>query len=171
MLGELVHALGQPLTVLGGCRLLARMPQMQEPQSLEDLADQVDRAREIYEAIRLLLEGVGAERIPIDAFVSDWTRRNPGNKLQSDSGHGDGAADSRILEGVVRTTVQSSWPATPILLQEKDGWLEIHGGDRLPLEVPWMLRVALAAAESEEGEGGMVYKLQPFHARVRLHPV
>ena len=170
----MLHAFGQPLTVLGGYRLLARIPDSAEPHLLEELADQVDRANDLYEAMRLLLAGE-EDRISAGVITEEWQRQVPRTRIYLSLDEANGAGDVRVLEGVFRTALRSCAPPSRPSVHVRDGWLEVDGGDALTSAVPWMLRVAEAVAgaetEAEGGETGMVYRLQPFHARVRLDPV
>ena len=170
MLNEMLHALGQPITALGMCRLLARLPESPDAQSLEDLADQVDRARDLYEALRLLLEG-GGEWASAGGAVGRWQERVSPRRLRVYPGEYERGTDSRILEGVLGAAQRSCAPEEGGTVRVVEGWLEVEGGGALTSGVPWMLRVAEAVAAVEGAEVGMVYRLQPFHARVRLFPV
>lgn len=83
---ELLHAMGQPLTILQMCRLFVASPETISEQTmalLPELAEQVERVTELYRGVRSLFEaeagGVPRKRLSLATLVHrllpEWQRR------------------------------------------------------------------------------------------------
>ncbi len=172
LLREMLHALGQPLTVLGGLRLMGRGSGAEE--LLEEMADGAERATAIYRAMRLLVEG---ERggVEVRGVEAEWRRRSLRRGVELRFAGGDGWGESRMLEGVLGAGLRSCEAGGVMRVEVAGGWLEVAGGRECGVEGMWEMRVAERVArvglEGGDAVERVVYKLQPFHARVRLQLV
>lgn len=168
----MLHALGQPLTVLGGWRLIAQLPSAASAELTEEMTEQAERATEIYRGLRLLLEG-GRGEVEVGALAEEWGA-GVGVKGVRLGLHGlCGRVQERVLVGVFAAGLQSCCRGGELRLDGSRGWIEVWGGNELKAGPPWELRVAEAVQRDSLGDGGaaagMVDTLQPFHVRVRVH--
>ncbi len=181
LLHELVHAMGQPLTGLQLCRVLA-LKGGADREALGEMAGQVDSATEVYRALRLLLEaGEGeAEVMEVGAMVqrmeAGWGRRiaRQGGALRVEVGESSG----RVVGGIgVEESFHSVFEAVSsavlagtereITVRGSGAEIVVFGGESgVPREETWTLRVARLLLE--KAGGGVVYSWHPICARVRF---
>lgn len=86
LLGELLHAMGQPLTILQMCRLSAALPDLERDSAstlLPEMAEQVERVTDLYRGVRILFEAeagaVQNEAVSLGTLLCrlepEWQRR------------------------------------------------------------------------------------------------
>ncbi len=196
VLHELVHAMGQPLTILQMGRVLASKggADADYGQVLGEVAGQVDSLTEMYRALRMLIEASEAEAEEMEVagmlrrMEVMWGRRaaRQGGVLRMDvdtmasgvfAGVGVEQALDRIFEGVLHGDVAPARAAA--LAGDADGprtevrvlgdGLEVvfcADGRDVVFAETWTLRVARALIEG--GGGGVAYSGHPVCARVQF---
>lgn len=181
LLDELVHAMGQPLTGLQMCRVLA-MKGAADAEVLGDLAGQVESATEVYRALRMLLEASEgeAETMEVGAMVrrmeADWGRRvdRRGAMLRVEVGESSGRVMGgvgleqgldQVFEAVLREVLAGTEREVTV---RASGAEVVFGGGESGAQIreTWTLRVARLLIEN--AGGCVVYSGHPVCVRVRF---
>ncbi len=187
LLNEMLHALGQPLTALQTCRLLARIPQVRADENvLEEMANQIDTVTEIYQALRMVLETEtgsrkdGEDRLDeiVPQMESRWTRLTSRRgirmtlvcgqmELRCERERLELALD-RIFEAVLSSVPDGATLRVEVAAMGARAQIVLLGGDQT--EPGWRRTWSLRAAESLLGQigGRVVYTFHPFCAEVQL---
>lgn len=182
LLDDLVHAMGQPLTALQMCRVLA-LKGAAEAEAMEDLAAQVESATEVYRALRMLIEAStrAAEVTDLGVMLrrmeADWRRRvdRRGGLLRLEvaraaervlGGAGTEQALDRIFDAVLSGVMFGTEMEMLVRTEDADLVLSGSGPNGGIEEQAWTLRVARILIESSGG--GVVYSGHPVCARVRF---
>ncbi len=190
---ELLHAMGQPLTILQTCRLLTGAPQVDAERAMDllpEMAEQVERITELYRGVRSLFEveadAMRCERQSLKALVDrlepEWRRRASRRdvllslELGGDEGpwiHAGRGEEvlARVFDAVlasvsVRGRMQISW-----ICEGGNRGLAVEGGSLGDLTAAaggLNLRIAEALLRAEGGH--LVCENEPMRVRLELPP-
>ena len=181
---ELVHAMGQPLTILQMGRVLASKGGGggDAGQVLEELAGQVDSLTEMYRALRMLIEASEGEAESMEVALMlrrmevMWGRRasRRGGVLRVDldtmaSGVFAGVGVEQALDRIFDAMLAGDADGTRREVRVSGEGLEVvfcAEGRDVVFEETWTLRVARALIEGSGG--GVAYSGHPVCARVRF---
>ena len=179
---EMLHAMGQPLTTLQCCRLLAARCGT-DTGMVADLADQVDGLTDIYQALRMLLEtqtsgDADTLRQLVEQMEVRWRRsalrRRAQLEIQFLGGEHRSAGTSvetaleHLFEAALRSVPVGGRITVTVNAEGELVRVAFLGGNLLG--PGWRPTWKLRAAEALLGvrQGGVVYSVQPFGARVEF---